>query len=496
MSVLQSQRELLSQIIRSTTWSILILDNHSLSLVNTLFRLIDLRRLNITSIHLISDKRNPIDAHAVYFVNSAYYERIIQDISDNLYRSISLNFSDSISREKLEILAKKLSSFGKANIISSVYDRFMLYCALDNNSFLFTTDNSRNHINSLFSFFLNNNLEPFSISSLPILEKYNKNNISMKKKSLLVTFNRKEDIFAPLLFNWYYIGLINDLLEINKNIIKYKSNDEKDEIFNLMWDDDFYHQNQYELLQTVSDRIEKEHKEYKIKVSDKNRNIPTLTKRNEIIRGHMGIVLSIIDRINELGYDEYFEVVDTMKKDELILLTEKGTLEMKKRVLALMIKEGINEKEVDEFMKRSKIDKKFVLSVVKCINGKKEFENQEITSNYSYSNILNSTLKRVKQSISKYTGNNKIKCKLSINLMEILKALKNDGLEVLNKKKKKEIIYIGDINKVVVIVENGGCYREMYEIKELMREYDIDIVYGYDSLVNGNDMINIIEECQ
>lgn len=520
MSVITHQRSLVAEILKSPTYSILILDEYSLALVNTLFRLIDLRRLNITSILLITDQRDPIDAHAIYFINSTHSKIVAEDINKNLYRTVSLNFTDSISRAKLEDLAKNVSKSGKANTITTVFDRFLTYCGTDSNSFLISDGNQlftkespntdkKNLVNSLYSFFQNSDTEPLMFTYHPLLNKIKNNNLTFKKKAILLFFNRKEDIFAPMMFNWFYAGLVDDLLEMKTNMINYSKGKEietENISYNIMWDDDFFIKNKYEKIELVSERIEKEHKEYRMQIVDKNRNIPSLTKRGEIIKGHMGIVLAVIDKMSDLAYDEFFHASENMKKDDIMTLAEKGTKEMRQRMLALMIREGLNEVDVADWVKNSNIDQGLVSKIVQSQYESDNFQSSEhnesdesemsplsrIRSN-SYSNLTQNIFNRVKQSINRFTGGKTLKCKLSLQLDEILKELKSNGLNLLNKRNKKEICYSENISKIVVMVEGGGCQRELFEIRGLIEEHDIDIVYGSEYMINGTEMINEIE---
>lgn len=540
MSIITHQRSLVIEILRSPTYSILILDEYSLSLINTLFRLIDLRRLNITSILLITDEREEIDAHAIYFINSKYWDRVAYDVSINRYRTISLNFTDSISRVHLEQLAKKCSEKGKANTIVSVFDRFLTYCGTDSNCFLISDEDSllqqndvlkrfekdspldhfvkkgldeKNIINSLYSFFWNNQIEPLMFTTHPFLQKAKNNNLSFKKKAILLFFNRKEDFFAPLMFNWFYVGLVNDLLEMKTNTINY-TKENKPITFNIMWDDEFFLKNKFEELETVSERIEKEHKEYRMQIIDKNRNISSLTKRSEIIKGHMGIVLAIIDLINDLAYDEFYQASESMKHEDIIALLGKGNIEMQKRFLALMVKENCSLESVSAFT----MDNASLQNFVEKIDDLKTMsdnsydpdgdDNQDKKNmcgddgspmgrfkTSSYTNLTQNIFNRVKQQINRFTGNKTLKCKLSIQLDEILKELKSNGLNLLNKSDRKEICYPENISKIVVVLEGGGCQRELYEIRTLMETHDVDIVYGYDYMLNGSNMINQIDNC-
>lgn len=541
MSIITHQRSLLTEMLKSSTYSILILDEYSLALVNTLFRLIDLRRLNITSILLITDEREEIDAHAVYFINSKYWDHVAYDIRMNRYRTISLNFTDSISRVHLEELAKRCSETGRANTIVSVFDRFLTYCGMGSNCFIVLDGNTlihkndileesepvgclkyiakkglneKNMVNSLYSFFQNNKIEPLMFTSHAILKKAKNNNLSFKKKALLFFFNRKEDLFAPLLFNWFYVGLVDDLLEMKTNTINYNKED-KQVSFNIMWDDDFFLKNKFEELETVSERIEKEHKEYRLQIIDKNRNIPSLTKRSEMIKGHMGIVLAIIDLINELAYDDFYQASESMKQDDILVLKDKGNMHMQKRLLALMVKDNHSVENVAAFAMDNEPLQKFVEKIydLKCMSEKEDMESvflENGTDNEhsnkdnspsinkfktaSYTNLTQNIFDRVKQSFYRFTGNKPLKCKLSIQLDEILKELKSNGLNLLNKTNRKEICYLENINKIVVIVEGGGCQRELFEIRALMDNHDIEIVYGYDYMVNGTDMVNQIDK--
>ncbi|EPR78870.1 SEC1 family transport protein SLY1, partial [Spraguea lophii 42_110] len=135
----------------SKYWKILVIDNTTLPLLNTLYTLSDLHDYFVTTIVSIKNNRTRIpDIDAFYFISATEenIELLIDNIESNLYNRYYLNFINSIPRILLEELCNKIKSIGRTTDIVAVYDQHMDYIPVE--TYMAVIEDERNGLYSVF----------------------------------------------------------------------------------------------------------------------------------------------------------------------------------------------------------------------------------------------------------------------------------------------------------------------------------------------------------
>ncbi|ELQ76483.1 Vesicle trafficking protein Sly1 (Sec1 family) [Trachipleistophora hominis] len=478
------QKAKLSEFLKSSTWTVLILDDTTFPIINALFRFTELRRLNITTIFRLENTRENVTASAIYFVHSKNLHSIVSDVIARTYSSYNLNFIDCVSRDGLEMLAGTLSERRLALKVESVWDRHLNFLALDNNVFV-VGGGVHEMAAGLFSLFFNLDNEPFIVSGdenvsgdknvsgdesvAELLYKKMRNNLVRKKdrRPLLILFRRENDVITPLEHNWTYAGLINDVLSLNINTVKY-TKDDRPCTYTITPDDTFYATNKYEKFPVVTERIEKEHLNYKKEIGKKNYDIAELNRSNEMIDAHMSICLNLINEISDRGYDEYYEMEQRNASDDQIYkMVEKGTVEDVKRFVCTLLRKGARPEVIEYIMAKRGITQQFVEHVVQRIKIEE-----------------NTLLKRATNILSKII-NVDTSTPLSVYVGEIVAKARKGELRVMGGRK----VYYEEVAGVYVFVVGGGCYKEI----DSLRRMDRDIVYGCGEILDGRRALERIE---
>jgi sec1 family domain-containing protein 1 len=123
-------------------WKVLVYDFSSRDVIAPLLRVADLRARGVT-LHLgIAAARQPIpDVPAVYFVAPTRENvlRIAADAAAGLYRELWVNFSSSVPRDMLELLAETVAANSAkpatAGAIVRVYDMYAEFLSLEHDLF-------------------------------------------------------------------------------------------------------------------------------------------------------------------------------------------------------------------------------------------------------------------------------------------------------------------------------------------------------------------------
>ncbi|CDZ96576.1 sly1 vesicle trafficking sec1-like protein [Phaffia rhodozyma] len=109
-------------------WKVLVLDEVSKDVLATTLRVQDLREQGVTLHMQLNSNRPPLpDVPAIYFISPtiANIRRVAQDLSQNLYSAIHLNFTSSLPRPLLEELAGLVAKDGSGESIAQVYDQYL-----------------------------------------------------------------------------------------------------------------------------------------------------------------------------------------------------------------------------------------------------------------------------------------------------------------------------------------------------------------------------------
>lgn len=117
----------------ASTWKVLVYDKFCQEVVSLLLKVGGLRNHGVT-LHLnINSERLPVaDVPAVYFVEPTEQniQKIVEDLSKNLYESCYVNFASAVPRPLLEDLANNAFQTGGAQKVAGVFDRYISFVSL------------------------------------------------------------------------------------------------------------------------------------------------------------------------------------------------------------------------------------------------------------------------------------------------------------------------------------------------------------------------------
>lgn len=531
-SVQALQKKRLSAALHSTTWSVLILDSTTFPLINTLFRMIELRHLNITTVLRIEDVRDRVHAMAVYFVHSSSLPRVVADITGEVYAQYMLNFVDSVERTGLEEMAMALSARGLAHRVVHVWDRHLNFMALDDHLFVV----GRDAVSGLFSLFFTVENVPFIVydhgdkdgrtgtgmdadtytdtyadtytdadtemtggvhtasqsiggthtasqstvhgrsqasSHADVVNRlYNKlrNNAIRKgvRRPLLIIFRRDTDMFTPIEHAWSYAGLMHDVLGMHMNTVQYRR-DGRTCTYTATPDDAFFMANKYEAFPVVTERIEKEHLAYKR-------------------RRTAGVRTSDVNELARLN--EMIDVHMCVCLDIVDRVSECGYDEYR-----MAERRRMGEEEVYKVIERGDTTsvKRLLCAmirrgdrpeVVEGVARRAGIDRTYVDRVCAYVQAMQAptTLyRRASDMLSRLVGSEK-DTPLSAYVKDVLAQARRGELRVMGNRK----VCHEEIDGVYVYVMGGGCYREVESVREM------GVVYGCDEMVDGKTMVERI----
>mmetsp|Transcript_8618 Transcript_8618/g.12859 ORF Transcript_8618/g.12859 Transcript_8618/m.12859 type:complete len:651 (-) Transcript_8618:37-1989(-) len=126
-------------------WKVLVYDQDCRDIISPLMNVGALRSRGVT-LHLMlhSDREAIPEAPAVYFVrpNNENIKRIIDDCSNQLYRSFHLHFVTRIDRPLMENMAHGLVTNNAAGLVSKVYDEYLDMISLEPNLYTLNVPHS------------------------------------------------------------------------------------------------------------------------------------------------------------------------------------------------------------------------------------------------------------------------------------------------------------------------------------------------------------------
>lgn len=260
-------------------WKIVIVDNESSTIINNVMSLNDFLEENVTSVEFIEQKRQPnVTLEAIYFVTPKIntIKCILYDISlkEQMYSAVHLFFTSGLNSK----LAKKLIDSSPITPIKTMNEMYVDFYPLESkvisfcNSFSFLTlynPSCSDLVNSeIYNIakrlasvcitlgeypIIRYYLHPSSNSSIrnlcskvadslqDQLDSYKKLNSkfppqSSRPKSVLFVIDRTFDLCAPVVHEFTYQAMINDLLPIkNGKYYKYQiNNSERTETKNVV----------------------------------------------------------------------------------------------------------------------------------------------------------------------------------------------------------------------------------------------------------------------
>ena len=99
-----------------------------------LFKVGDLKRMNVTLHMMLHSDREPIpDVPAIYFMQPTQdnIARVCADGAAGLYGSMALNFSSEVPRSLMEKLAGTMVANDAVNVVSGIFDQYTSFVSLE-----------------------------------------------------------------------------------------------------------------------------------------------------------------------------------------------------------------------------------------------------------------------------------------------------------------------------------------------------------------------------
>lgn len=314
-------------------WKVLVLDAKSTAIVSSVLRVNDLLRCGITMHTLINSARSPLpDVPVIYLVEPTLdnVNKISQDIKEDKYSSYYINFTSSLNRDLLEVLAKNVAITGKSNKVMQVFDQYLNYIVTEPSLFSLELSNvyykfsnvktTEDEINTLAETIANGLFDCIiTMGNIPIIRaqpagpaqlvaekldlklrdyvvgsKFSSGagsggssnggaNDDFQQRLVLILLDRNIDMAAMFSHSWIYQCLVADVFKLERNTIKIEKiedNKKTKQQYDLDPKDWFWEQNAQLPFPDAVDNADNELKNYKEKAAELTRKHNVLEELN------------------------------------------------------------------------------------------------------------------------------------------------------------------------------------------------------------------------
>lgn len=386
---------------------------------------------------------------------------LIEELSSPFYSSYVVFFTTAIDPFALEIIANA-DSMG---VVSGVYE--LNVDVLKQSTKLYTicsTDNKRitdGLTSSLLSLGIVPDIKSTSIELTKDL-KFDFPNF-LEKNGTLMILDRNFDLITPLMYDWHYISLIYEHVEINNQIIKINKKE-----FSLR--DSFFNENKL------------------LEISKVGINIENLIKEKDLFE----------KKINSQNFEEIKKALDLKNKLEthLSIYTHLMDICVKNNEFSEYQNEILRNKDSFDINKVSNFDEKLRFNIVLLYFLKyvKDWD-AEINNYVEYKERLIRFQKKYKRISYPYKNsiNYDLDIKLSYEspLRKIIKHL------VLNKIKRNafeaDCSNSGDVSPLIIFINGGITMKEYREAMKCEEEYQINIVLLSTQIINTLSYTNELD---
>ncbi|KAI0565376.1 Sec1 [Gracilaria domingensis] len=407
-----AQRSALSRVLSlpdGSHWQVLLCDDFSHALVNTLFPPSLLRKHAVTLHALLHKSRLPIpDAPALYIVapsteNVALVARQLSPPA--LYHSARLAFVSAASSPLLQALASQLPVPSPITFCADLYSHFIsldadLFTLHISDSYvrLSATDDAHTLsplldriVSGLFSVLLTIGVLPVIRaqpggaaeavavrldaklrSSLALFQSSSLSNRAFSfRRPLLLLLDRDIDFLSMLHHTWTYQALVHDCLHMQLHTVKLEPSEQDSNtqtVYQLDKEhDQFWRQNAAAPFPEVAEAIEKALTQYRTDVDQINRkaapdsssegpmrtdhlanaisSLPELSKRKQNIDIHTNIATALLQNINRRSLDTFFELESRIFAEQS---TISSTAAQQYKVTMLELLKGVRETSTGE----------------------------------------------------------------------------------------------------------------------------------------------------
>lgn len=399
----------------------------------------------------------------VVLISSSSLTDLIAELSNPSYSRYSLLFIDPIEEFALEIIANS----DNKNRVECVYELFINMVVQYDGMYLSSIFDTPSIFTSLRSVLMSLEIFP-RILTLHVneyqgiakeLENYCESH-SLKKNGTLIILKRSFDLISPLMADWHYNALIEELFRPVSGIIQIGI--EKLTIF-----DEFYTKNCFESIHVVGERIKElgeKLKENKSRImSGEFQEIKEKAEHASMARTHLKLQAKITEKCKE--YRETCDAEIVVVRNDVVDINKllKGKTEMA-RLKILLIYFCKHVRNWDEESKRFPKERNALLEFYQmykpAVSHRKANFNPEKDTRLGYEPALKRMLRNVIKKREVFT-----------NLKLISGGMSRNG-------------------PIIVYIDGGASMNEYRAVNEIANKYNQEVLLLSDKIFRSSDVIS------
>eukprot|EP00397_Hematodinium_sp_SG-2012_P008325 GEMP01008382.1.p1 GENE.GEMP01008382.1~~GEMP01008382.1.p1 ORF type:complete len:610 (+),score=118.78 GEMP01008382.1:120-1949(+) len=349
-------------------FKVLVFDKFGQDVIAPLMKVGALRNQGVTlHLQLHADRHTVPDVAAVYFVEPTVENitRIIEDVRNNTYNLLYVNFASSISAAMLESFAKGVASvINGASPIAQVVDRYVNFISLGPTVCSLNFEDSYYILNAaqeetavmhfveqcavgivsvvttlgvlpviraapgvaaeMVARKVEEKLRELLQSGTALAQQLNTGQIkgSDGSRPVLIILDRDMDLLCMLTHTWTYQAMIHDVLHMKLNAVKVVNENNETVNYDLDASDAFFSTNRYEPFPEVGTAVHAEIENYTKKRQGMNQpddegfsaigralnSLPQMTEKKRSIDMHTNLAMALLKEIKARGLDKFYQL--------------------------------------------------------------------------------------------------------------------------------------------------------------------------------------------